>query len=782
MGIPKYHKWLTERYPDAFAEAWKESADHVYVDVNALLHDCMRHAQNKEGFFQHLFTKFDALFRTVAPSKTVFLAVDGPASCAKCLTQRTRRRAHAQKDAKSDKKGKGKGKGKGKKGGHDSGLSNNMLTPGVPFMTELTNALEYYAASRMAPNQLLARCQAVTVSGANAIGEGEHKIVSQMLRNAAAAGANAANESHVVSSGDADIFLLSLVQSGCRKVRVVSERPAAAGDKRGRGSILQIWNAEVLARYIAGELADGPQRSHTPGDEAALRRDFALISLLAGNDYLPELRCNFDPQKLWDQYLKLRKTTFPDCPLIQAYPTDEGIPLSHMEGGWALTVGETGAAFAVEPYEHYAFHQPLLLDLMKAAGGGNGGTQLADRSAQGVRRYLEGLLWIMEMYHHGYCGDFYFGMEKSFHSSASATCIVQLLSGLAEEDILTPPRSECPPMRPLACALCILPVDNAEKFLSPTAPGLKPMFSTSHPLLGSVNAIEKSEELAACKTNVARLHQEMMSLRGLGRDDTAVKAQLTQCQQKMEALRKGGSDIDVVPLQEVDAEVARRCAGTKLRSLEFAPDVTLCRGPGGKLGKPFSLPPPVQRMGVANCNGLRYVTGEFPPQAEGGGIVVRRDRTAECVGESLEEEPCYEEVEEEEESMDLWVEEEAGVEVEGDTSRSTTAFRPPGLVRPQGRSAGGQAAVVEVEEMEEAYSEDVEEVEDVDTVAAGEDVEGYWPDDDTWLPASINLVHADGSFSICWAEDGSLSDVPADYVRQLQREPLEPLAKRARRG
>jgi len=48
---------------------------------------------------------------------------------------------------------------------------------------------------------------------------------------------------------------------------------------------------------------------------------------------------------------------------------------------------------------------------------------------------------------------------------------------------------------------------------------------------------------------------------------------------------------------------------------------------------------------------------------------------------------------------------------------------------------------------------------------AGDEVEGYWPDDDTWIGASISEVYEDGSYKIVWAEDGSESDVPADYVR-----------------
>ena len=412
MGIPKYHKWLEQRYPDAFKEAHQEQADHVYVDINTMLHDCMRHATSADGFYQHLFAKLDALFHTVVPINSVYLAVDGPACCAKCLTQRQRRRAHAQKDAKS---AKGKGKGKRGKWGADgaSPLSNNMLTPGVPFMTSLTAALEYYAASRLSPGGCFSRCHAATVSGAQAVGEGEHKIVSQMLRNAAAATAGgSAEETHVISSGDADIFLLSLVQSTCRRVRVVSERPDESGQgKRRRGMILQIWNAEVLSKYILSELKCPGTRSAP--DEAALRRDFALLSLLGGNDYLPELKCGMGAQQLWEQYLSLRRKQFASTSLIQGSVVEEGLPLSHLEGGWAYELGERGAAFIAEPYEHFSFYLPFLSKLMTiAAGGAVAKAAVCDRTAEGVRKYLEGLLWNLEMYHHGYCGDFYYVLEK----------------------------------------------------------------------------------------------------------------------------------------------------------------------------------------------------------------------------------------------------------------------------------------------------------------------------------------------------------------------------------
>jgi len=722
MGIPKYHKWLEERYPQAFAEAQHERANHVYVDVNALLHDCMRWATTEDNFFQSLFAKLDGLFRTVAPDKTVFLAVDGPASCAKCLTQRQRRRAHAQKDARNSKGAKGwKSKGKGK-----GGLSNNMLTPGVPFMTKLTSALEYYAAKSM--KGVLSRCESVTVSGARAIGEGEHKIVSQMLRNAGSVGEPSDAESHVISSGDADIFLLSLVQSACRKVRVVSERPQdqCNGSKRKR-VMLQIWNAEALAACIEKELKNSPAAPRGTSEEASLRRDFALVSLLAGNDYLPELKCSLTPQKLWDQYLSLRRKKFPKTPLLLAEAV-ESLPLSHLEGGWARTVCESGAAFSVEPYEHFSFHEPLLLEFMTAAsGGGVLCREFVGREAEGVQKYLEGLLWILEMYHHGYCADFYFVLERSLHSFASASLIAMFLSNGPEP--IVPPRSEYPPMTPLACAICILPVQHSEEFLCSSVPALKPMFATSHALLGPVNSIERNDELADYKKKVSTLQQEMMSLRALGRDDSKIKAMLTAAQKGMEAIKKGGSDIDVVPLWEVDAEVAERCSGKDLPGLRFAPDVTLVRAAGGDS---FSLQPPMRSMGPIQCAGLTYVSGEWP---QVGG--------ADAGDHDIADGQC----------------EDVEVQVEGDADD-------------------------ELIEVEDEYVPAAQAAHDefAAELIAGAAVEGYWPEDDTWLPATVDVVHLDGSLSIIW-EDASQSDVPVDYVRMAEvQKVIEPPLKRARMG
>eukprot|EP00913_Durusdinium_trenchii_P025014 g23479.t1 len=69
-------------------------------------------------------------------------------------------------------------------------------------------------------------------------------------------------------------------------------------------------------------------------------------------------------------------------------------------------------------------------------------------------------------------------------------------------------------------------------------------------------------------------------------------------------------------------------------------------------------------------------------------------------------------------------------------------------------------------------------VEKVSAVTVGEAVEAYWPDDDQWLPAEISAILEDGNISITW-EDGSLSDVPADYASYAMMPPFERATKKA---
>mmetsp|Transcript_64797 Transcript_64797/g.182810 ORF Transcript_64797/g.182810 Transcript_64797/m.182810 type:complete len:372 (-) Transcript_64797:46-1161(-) len=54
----------------------------------------------------------------------------------------------------------------------------------------------------------------------------------------------------------------------------------------------------------------------------------------------------------------------------------------------------------------------------------------------------------------------------------------------------------------------------------------------------------------------------------------------------------------------------------------------------------------------------------------------------------------------------------------------------------------------------------------------GQDVESYWPDDDTWLLASVLKLESNGEYRVKWTEDETESIVPPDYIRR--KAPLKP--------
>ncbi|CAE8628793.1 unnamed protein product, partial [Polarella glacialis] len=97
MGVPRLARWLQETFPDAFSTQTETlEADHVYIDMNAILHEVVRSLgafATEEGFFRAVGERLDFLLEHVAiPRRSVFLAVDGPAAVAKVPEQRRRRR------------------------------------------------------------------------------------------------------------------------------------------------------------------------------------------------------------------------------------------------------------------------------------------------------------------------------------------------------------------------------------------------------------------------------------------------------------------------------------------------------------------------------------------------------------------------------------------------------------------------------------------------------------------------------------------------------------------
>ena len=106
MGIPKFFRWLSERYPLSSHSACPSPPDYAttpvtdnfYLDLNGVIHPCSHPDDDNPHFKRSMemmvlavFEYIDGLVKTVRPRKVVFMAVDGVAPRAKLNQQRARR-------------------------------------------------------------------------------------------------------------------------------------------------------------------------------------------------------------------------------------------------------------------------------------------------------------------------------------------------------------------------------------------------------------------------------------------------------------------------------------------------------------------------------------------------------------------------------------------------------------------------------------------------------------------------------------------------------------------
>lgn len=59
-------------------------------------------------------------------------------------------------------------------------------------------------------------------------------------------------------------------------------------------------------------------------------------------------------------------------------------------------------------------------------------------------------------------------------------------------------------------------------------------------------------------------------------------------------------------------------------------------------------------------------------------------------------------------------------------------------------------------------------------LAKGAAVEAYWPEDGSWLPATVRQLRNDGQVDVDWVEEDSMSTMPRDHVRLRRFQPQPP--------
>lgn len=302
MGVPKFYRWLSERYPLInqliSGTAILPEFDNLYLDMNGIIHACTHpndnHAANSLTLREMMLSIFRYIDRIVTeivkPKKVLFLAIDGVAPRAKLNQQRARRFRAAEDRAESIEKAKQRGEVVDEGNLFDS----NCITPGTEFMETVHRHLKYYIRKKMKEDPIWAALT-VIYSGHDVPGEGEHKIM-QYIRDLRASPTYEPNVRHCMYGQDADLIMLSLTthEPHFALLREVIQFNLPKHKKAVREVVykqtqeaqFQLLHVSLLREYIA---LDFGHNMSVEMDTERIVDDFILLTFLVGNDFLPHL-------------------------------------------------------------------------------------------------------------------------------------------------------------------------------------------------------------------------------------------------------------------------------------------------------------------------------------------------------------------------------------------------------------------------------------------------------------------------------------------------------------
>ena len=286
MGIPRFSRWLIERYPLLLTHSSDPvpPVDNLYIDMNNLIHLCTHHETpvnertiRVKDAAAEVCAAIQSLVGIARPRRRILLAVDGVAPRAKMNQQRQRRFRSVSERAEAREKAKGTGRALL----DDVDVFNSScISPGTVFMAELSTLLQAFIADRVASDPWWATVD-VVYSGHDVPGEGEHKIM-QFLRRGKERGDFAPHEVHFMYGLDADLVMLALASHEPHFIlfRCVDVTKNDTETKTQRNSMMHVT---ALRECLALDLFGVPN----PLDLERAIDDFVLMCMLIGNDFIP---------------------------------------------------------------------------------------------------------------------------------------------------------------------------------------------------------------------------------------------------------------------------------------------------------------------------------------------------------------------------------------------------------------------------------------------------------------------------------------------------------------
>lgn len=305
MGIPRFYRYMSERYPLINQPISDVSLlpefDAFYLDMNGIIHNCthtddVSDALSSLGLaaqLHNIFTYMDRLItHIIKPKALVYIAIDGVAPRAKLNQQRSRRfRAGLERQEALEKERYLQIKLEDEKNGERRApdapkFDSNCITPGTEFLEQLSHHLVYFVRQKMKTDPLWARLE-IFFSGSEVPGEGEHKIV-EFIRHRKMLPGYGADVRHCMYGSDADLMLLGLMthEPHFTLVREVVVWGGHKGSKVAAKQIAeqqwQLVHLSLFREYLMMEM-----RVVAPLDGERMLDDFILLTFLLGNDFIP---------------------------------------------------------------------------------------------------------------------------------------------------------------------------------------------------------------------------------------------------------------------------------------------------------------------------------------------------------------------------------------------------------------------------------------------------------------------------------------------------------------
>lgn len=480
MGITGFSTFMQQTFPQAYTALPKHGrmetrCDRLYVDCNDLLHQASRKASNDGELFAALFALLDSILALCRPLRSVMLALDGPGPYAKVITQRRRRavgdESSGGRPSQQTKKRKRESSEDGRKQRQRD--LKQKLTPGTELSQKLQSALLYWAELKLSlGDSRLVRDLAFFIGGSDIPGEGEVKILAHLYHfraeelrrdmpsGAGAGGMDARRDRHLIVGGDADLLVMA-VQADVPHVCVLQPDQATRG--------WRLFSADGWERAVApalgfypGAVTDAAGRDRTRTMRSA-RLDFALLSLLQGNDYLPKV-IGARVAETWPRYVALRGVDSEfSAQTLSSRSTSDGEDDDALGGAASAAAGRSKWRRVEDEGRITGMNWAFLARVLRrdhpqsSLGGGVGGgtcsgadsgagsgagapalspesTSTSASTSPGSRRaveeapaarrrkngaYLRGLLWCLNCYRTGLCDDYSVVVASAVQRSAA---------------------------------------------------------------------------------------------------------------------------------------------------------------------------------------------------------------------------------------------------------------------------------------------------------------------------------------------------------------------------